>query len=256
MKLHFRALGSGPPLVILHGLLGSLDNWVTVAQKLATHFQVFLLDLRNHGQSPHADAFAYEDLVGDVQQFLSEHRIPATHLLGHSMGGKVAMRFAQLHEAVLNRLVVVDMSPREYPPQFDALLDAMHALRLTDFQRRDEVEQALAADVTDQRVRQFLLKNLGRGATGRLYWKPNLGVIRAHYGAVRSRLPVVKAVARPTLFIRGGESDYVCDTDRQLIGEMFTNVSLEMIPGVGHWVHADAPEEFVGLVRDFLLRET
>lgn len=255
MQLHFRAFGAGPPLVILHGLLGSLDNWVPVAQKLAAHFQVFLVDLRNHGQSPHAEAFDYDVLAEDVRQFLMDQHLPATHLLGHSMGGKVAIRFAQLHPEVLRRLVVVDMSPREYPPRFDTLLDAMHALDLTGFQRRDEVDRALAAAVADTTVRQFLLKNLGRDAAGRLQWKPNLGVIRANYRNLRAALPTATPVTRPALFIRGGDSDYIHDEDLRLIRERFSLATFETIAGAGHWVHAEAPEELREIVTEFLLRE-
>jgi esterase len=255
MKLHSRAFGDGPPLVILHGLLGSLDNWVPMAQKLAENFRVLLLDLRNHGRSPHAEVFNYDAMAGDVRRFLSGERINATHLLGHSMGAKVAMRFAQLHPGAVDKLVVVDMSPREYPPRFDTLLDAMHVLDLGLYQRRDEVDRALRVSVPDKTLRQFLLKNLGRDEAGRLFWKPNLASLRANYANVRGALPTATRFDGPTLFIRGENSDYIRNSDPPRILEMFPRATWQTIHGAGHWVHADAPDGFAEIVSEFLLRE-
>lgn len=256
MKLHFRAFGEGLPLVILHGLLGSLDNWVPVAQKLAAHFRVVLPDLRNHGRSPHAAEFGYDVMADDVGRFLSDQSIHAAHLLGHSMGAKVAMRFAQLHPKAVQRLVVVDMSPREYPPRYDTLLDAMHALEVGRFQRRDEVDLILKATVPDKSVRQFLLKNLGRDGAGRLFWKPNLAAIRSNYANVRSALPSAIGFDGPTLFIRGEASDYVTDEDLPAIRALFPKAILETISVAGHWVHADAPEQLIAVIAQFLLAKT
>jgi esterase len=256
MKLHFRALGDGPPLVILHGLLGSLDNWVPVAQKLAAHFQVLLPDLRNHGHSPHSEEFSYEVMAEDVRQFLVQRGIAAAHLLGHSMGAKVAMRFAQLHPTAVRRLVVVDMSPRAYPARHDTLLDAMHALDLGQFHRRDEVDAALREAVADRAVRQLVVKNLGRDGAGRLVWKPNVTSLRANYGNVRDELPGTVRYDGPALFIRGEKSDYILDDDRGLILELFPRAAVEMVAGAGHWVHADAPDRLAEVVAQFLLGET
>jgi esterase len=256
MKLHFRALGTGPPLIILHGLLGSLDNWVPVAQKLAAHFRVHLLDLRNHGRSPHAAEFDYDVMAADVRRFLDDQRIAPTHLLGHSMGAKVAMRVAQLHPDALSRLVVVDMSPREYPARFDTLLDAMHALDVGDCHRRAEVDAILKDAVTDKTVRQFLLKNLGRDGAGRLFWKPNLASIRDNYATVRGALPATPGFDGPTLFLRGEHSDYVRADDLPAIQALFPRATVETIAGAGHWVHADAPEALTDAVLEFLLRKT
>ena len=256
MKLHFRAIGAGPPLVILHGLLGSLDNWVPVAQSLAVHFHVQVLDLRNHGHSPHAVEFDYDVMAEDVRHFLRDRALKATHLLGHSMGAKIAMRFAQVHPDLVSRLVVVDMSPREYPARFDTLLDAMHALDVGRFQKREEVDVVLKGAVPDKSVRQFLLKNLGRDNTGRLFWKPNLPAIRANYSKVRSALPVNASFAGPTLFVRGELSDYVRNEDLPAIHALFPNATIETIAGAGHWVHADAPAIFTEVVSEFLLAKT
>ena len=256
MKLHFRALGSGPPLVILHGPLGSLDNWMPMAQVFAAQFHVHLLDLRNHGQSPHAPEFDYEVMARDLSAFLDAYSLAPTHLLGHSMGGKAAMRFAQLHPHAVRKLVVVDMSPRAYPVQFEPLLDAMLGLELGSFQRREEVDSALQAAVPERVVRQFLLKNLGRDQSGRFHWKPNLASIRANYDHVRGALPADASFTGPALFVRGENSGYVRDEDMAEIRMMFPTVRFETIRGAGHWVHADAPGLLARAVIDFLSAKT
>ena len=256
MKLHFRALGSGPPLVILHGLLGSLDNWVPVAQKLAEPFHIFLVDLRNHGHSPHAEEFGYDDMAHDLERFFNQHGLAKAHVLGHSMGGKVAMRFAQRSPGMLNKLVVVDIAPRGYPARYGGLMDVMLALDLSSFQRRDEVDGALSADIPDKTFRQFLLKNIGRDASGRLFWKPNLKSIRANYDAVRGSFPHDVTCNCTALFLRGEKSNYIQASDATLIHRLFPAARIETIPDAGHWVHANAPDKVVEAVTSFLLAET
>ena len=256
MNLHFRALGSGSPLVILHGLLGSLDNWMPVAQKLAAHFSVFLVDLRNHGHSPHAEKFGYDEMAEDLREFLNQQHLEQTHVLGHSMGGKVAMRFAQLHPSMVNKLVVVDIAPRSYPSRYSGLMDAMLAVDLSGFQRRDEVDTALSSTIPDTALRQFLLKNLGRNASGGLFWKPNLKSIRANYDAVRGSFPSHIRCDCPALFIRGEKSNYIQENDVALIHQVFPKAQFETIPGAGHWVHANAPDQVAASVTSFLLAES
>jgi esterase len=255
MNLHFRAVGSGSPLVILHGLLGSLDNWSPIAHALAPHFRVFLVDLRNHGQSPHAPEFGYDEMVEDLREFLNQQRIEKAHVLGHSMGGKVAMRFAQLHPNMLNKLVVVDIAPREYPSRYAGLMDAMLAVDLAGFQRRDEVDQVLSSTVPDKSLRQFLLKNLGRHEAGHLFWKPDLKSIRANYDSIRQGLPEATCHC-PALFIRGEQSDYLQPDDLTAIQQLFPFARIETIPGAGHWVHANAPERVMEVVTQFLFAES
>lgn len=255
MKLNFRAFGSGPPLLVLHGLLGSLDNWVPQAQQLSSQFQVFLLDLRNHGRSPHAADFNYEVLTADLAEFLRDQNINRANVLGHSLGGKAAMRFAQFHPRSVDKLIVVDMAPREYAPRYDKILEVMYALDLSRLQQRAEVDAALIGVAPDKIIRQFLLKNIGRDETGRLSWKPNVASLRANYPNLRSALPGGGVFAGPTLFIRGGKSDHIRDKDYPLIRQMFPVAKFETIPTAGHWVHAEAPAEFLRIVSEFLLAE-
>ena len=253
MKLNFHVLGNGPPLIILHGLLGSLDNWIPLASTLAVDCSVFVLDLRNHGRSPHANEFDYEVMAADVADFIRDHNLGPVKLLGHSMGGKTAMRFAQLHPDSVEKLVVADMAPRAYPPHHAALLDALLALDLKSFRRRDEMDVALAATVPEKTMRQFLLKNLGRDATGAFCWKPNLRAIRENYPGLNAALPAGRRYAGPTMFVRGGESAYVTDADFTDARGSFPQAELRTIAGAGHWVHADAPADFARILRDFLM---
>jgi esterase len=252
MKLNFHVGGAGPPLVILHGLLGSLDNWIPQANLLADNYSVFALDLRNHGRSPHAAEFNHDVMAADLAEFVATQNLGPIHLLGHSLGGKVAMRFAQLHPARVQKLVVADMAPREYPPRYAEMLAAMLALDLRQFQQRSEVDVALQAVAPDQMVRQFLLKNLGRDTAGGLGWKPNLPAIHANYARIRSALPVTPPFHGPTLFLRGDQSDYVRDSDRELVTQMFPQAKLETLAGAGHWLHAEAPQEFNRKLVEFL----
>jgi esterase len=256
MKLHHHVVGSGPALLILHGLLGSLDNWMPHAQRLSSQFQVSLLDLRNHGRSPHADEFTYNLMAADVAEFIRDKKLGPIHLIGHSMGGKVAMRFAQLHPELMQKLIVVDMSPREHPPRYAEILAAMHALDLHQFQQRNEVEAALLPIVPDKNIRQFLLKNLGRDEAGKLRWKPNVAALRANYHHIRSAVPPEIPFGGPTLFVRGGKSDYIGEPDVTLIRQMFPQAKLETIATAGHWVHAEAPEDFIQTITGFLSAKT
>lgn len=255
MTLNFHLVGNGPPLLILHGLLGSLDNWAPLANVLAVNYSVFALDLRNHGRSPHDDEFNYDVMAADVAKFIQAQNLGPVHLLGHSMGGKVAMRFAQLHSRLVQKLIVADMAPREYPPRYAEMLDAMAALDLQRFQQRPEVDGALQSVAPDPLIRQFLLKNLGRDGNGGLCWKPNVSAIRANYHQIRSALPVTPPFAGPTLFLRGGKSDYVRDADWEVVTKMFPQAKLTTIAAAGHWLHAEAPQEFLQIVIEFLTGE-
>lgn len=252
MKLNFHVVGNGPPLLILHGLLGSLDNWIPQAMMLAVDFSVFALDLRNHGRSPHDAEFNYDVMAADVAEFIHDHNLDAVHLLGHSMGGKVAMRFAQLHPQLTRKLIVADMAPREYPPRYAKVLDALRALDLSRLQQRAEAEAALLSVAPEKSLRQFLLKNIGRDDAGRMRWKPNVASLAANYHHVRAALPVALPFTGPTLFIRGGKSDYLRDADWPLAQQLFPAAELETLPAAGHWLHAEAPAEFLRFVTAFL----
>jgi pimeloyl-ACP methyl ester carboxylesterase len=252
MKLHYRSMGDGFPLIVLHGLLGSLDNWQPLGRHFAAHFKVFAVDLRNHGQSPHHDDVSYDAMTADLDEFMRTHELTRAHLLGHSMGGKVAMQFALRHPNRVETLVVVDISPRAYPTSHKGTLGALLTLDLHKFQRREQLDAALAKSVDNTEVRQFLLKNVARDAHGGFRWKANIRGLWENYErltvAVTSEMPC----DRPALFLRGADSDYVPAADNDLIQRLFPRAEFCVIAGAGHWVHADQPEAVFVAVLKFL----
>jgi esterase len=252
MKLHFRTLGEGSPLIVLHGLLGSLDNWQPLARRFAAHFKVFAVDLRNHGQSPHSDDVSYEAMASDLEEFIRAHRLPHAHLLGHSMGGKVAMQFALRHPDRLEKLVVVDISPRAYPPRHRRTLTTLLALDLHQFQRREQLDAELAKSVDNAEVRQFLLKNAGREPHGGFRWKANIRALWESYQQLTVAVTSETPCHRPALFLRGEKSEYIPAEDNELIRQLFPRAEFCTIAGAGHWVHADQPEAVFARVQKFL----
>jgi esterase len=252
MPLHFKQLGHGEPLVLLHGLFGSADNWFGVAPKLAEKFHVFIPDLRNHGQSPHYDVMDYPLMAADLGKFFAAQKIESAHVIGHSMGGKVAMQFALDFPGRVKKLVVVDMAPRAYKRAHDYIFDALLALDLAQFQSRGEIEEVLAPKIPSLNLRRFLLKNLGRDDAGRFVWKMNLHGVAENYLRLGEVLGERPPFTGPCLFIRAGKSDYIKATDEAEIRQRFPAARIETIPTAGHWVHADAPAEFLRLVLEFL----
>lgn len=252
MQLHFQTVGTGFPLLILHGLFGSLDNWQPISRKLGGHFQVFALDLRNHGRSPHSDDFNYAVMADDLREFMEQRRLPRVHVLGHSMGGKAAMHFALLHPMLVGRLVVVDIAPRAYAPAHLALFEAMLALDLGSFRERHEIDAALASAVPENAVRQFLLKNVGRDEAGAFRWKLNLPAIYRNYPGLNEAIKPVREFTGPTLFLKGERSDYIGDMDVTLITRLFPKAQITPISQSGHWVHADQPEKLTEMVVRFI----
>ncbi len=252
MLLHFQPLGRGEPLVLLHGLFGSSDNWLGVAPTLAEKFHVLIPDLRNHGRSPHRAAMDYPLMAADVDRFFAAQGLESAQVIGHSMGGKVAMQFALDFPARVKKLVVVDMAPRAYAPAHAAMLAALLALDLSRFPSRLQLEAALAPEIPSLSLRRFLLKNLGRDASGRFVWKMNLRGVAENYSRLGAALNSRTAFARPALFLRGGRSDYITAADEVEIRRLFPAAQIKTIPAASHWVHADAPQEFSRLVLDFI----
>ncbi len=252
MQLHCKQLGQGEPLVLLHGLFGQADNWFGVAPKLAEKFRVIALDLRNHGNSPHHPEMDYPLMAADVDRFFATHKLESAHVIGHSMGGKVAMQLALDFPARVQKLVVVDMAPRAYQRMHDPIFEALLALDLAAFQTRQQIEAALAPEISSLNLRRFLLKNLGRDEHGRFVWKMNLRGVAENYGRLGEVLTSKEPFPKPTLFIRGAKSDYINATDALEIKNYFPAAQIATIEAAKHWVHADAPEEFVRLVREFL----
>jgi pimeloyl-ACP methyl ester carboxylesterase len=254
MNLHFEVVGEGRAVVILHGLLGSADNWRSMSRRLGAHYQVFALDLRNHGRSPHSDILDYDVMAADVREFTEQQALRRIILLGHSVGGKVAMQFAVEYSQQVDRLIVVDIAPKAYEPSQRYLLKAMQSLDLSCYKSFADVNAALAPEVSSESLRQFLIKNLARDENGRLRWKLHLEAIDRNYDKLLRGLGVERSFNKPTLFIRGGRSNYIGDDDAPLIRQMFPQAEIVTLPEAGHWVHVDLAEEFFQTVVNFLNR--
>ena len=252
MELHYERYGQGHPLIILHGLFGSLENWRTLSKTFAQSFAVFALDQRNHGHSPHSEVFNYYAMMEDVREFIQRHELIPAHVLGHSMGGKVAMQFAVTYPDMVDKLVIVDIAPKVYPPGHDDVFAGLYALNLTTLRSRQEAEVGLALHLPDLSLRQFLLKNLEREDSGSFRWRINLDGIHRNYHEMLKTFAASRQFPKPTLFIRGADSGYIRDNDLFTIRDIFPAAQLTTIPNTGHWVHAEAPQEFAGIVSSFL----
>lgn len=255
MKLFFRELGHGQPLIILHGLMGSSDNWLTQAKMLADHYHIYMVDQRNHGKSPHSDEFDYKVLAADIKEFIVEHALQKPIVLGHSMGGKAAMNFAVVNPTLLDKLIVVDIAPKNYPVKHDSIVEGLKAIPIDTLQSRNEADTILSQFVPEPDVRQFLLKNLLRKAEGGFTWKINLSVIDINLELIGEGMQYSGTFEGPTLFVRGEKSNYVNDEDRAVIKSLFPNSTL-ITMDTGHWVQAEKPQEFVDVVKNFLNNTT
>ncbi|GAB2532428.1 alpha/beta fold hydrolase [Spirosoma aerophilum] len=254
MKLFFRQTGeTGPAIVILHGLFGSSDNWLTISKTIAAlGYRVFLIDQRNHGQSPRADDQDYQNMAADLHEFLIDHQIEQPILVGHSMGGKTVMQYAMSYPHSFDKLVVVDIAPKFYPIHHAELIRGLKAINLLGIKSRTEADAVLQAYEPILSVRQFLLKNLYRNDQGVFDWRLNIPVIERELHGIGEELTNPSIVNDPTLFIRGSESPYILDEDIPNIKRIFPNARIETIQGVGHWVQAEKPAEFVDMLMTFI----
>jgi pimeloyl-ACP methyl ester carboxylesterase len=251
MKLFFRELGQGQPFIILHGLMGSSDNWLTQAKILADQYHIYMVDQRNHGQSSHSDEFDYRVLANDLKDFITTHKLDNPIVLGHSMGGKAAMNFAVSNPDMLDRLIVVDIAPKDYPVHHDSIVEGLKAIPINTLQSRNQADEILSQYVPEADVRQFLLKNLSRKPEGGFSWKINLPVIDKSLEEIGAGLQFPGTFNKPALFVRGARSRYVKDEDRARIKELFPQSTM-ITMDTGHWVQAEKPQEFVEVVKNFL----
>lgn len=252
MELNYSVFGQGQALTILHGLLGMSDNWVGLAKQFAQNYKVILPDLRNHGRSGHSPTFSYMAMCDDVDELLYSENIPSTYLMGHSMGGKVAMQFALDNPQMVEKLIVVDISPNAYQRTLHPLIEAMLSTRPENFSLRSEVESALSEKIKDPRVLNFLLKNLQRTNQNKLVWKTNIPVLHQNTDEILREINAPEPFTKPVLFIKGSHSDYIQKGHEALIFQLFPNASIQTIENASHWTHADQPEVFTQMVFDFL----
>ncbi|HZX61817.1 MAG TPA: alpha/beta fold hydrolase [Bacteroidales bacterium] len=255
MKLFFRRMGQGNPVVILHGLLGLSDNWVTFGRQLALDFEVFIPDLRNHGQSPHDPVFNFPALVEDLHELIKDQGLKKVNLIGHSLGGKTAMLFALEYPDLLDKLVVVDIALRKYSPNLEhqMLIDAMMEVDFSSALSRSDVDRQLEQNVHSLKLRQFLLKNIYWKDKETLGWRVNLPILKESLPRMLEGITTDKKFTNPVLLVRGGLSDFVTDADLPAMVKQFPRTSVKTLANASHWVHADTPGEFYILVREFLL---
>lgn len=254
MSLNYKVSGTGPPLIILHGFLGSLDNWQTHARSLSDMATVYIVDARNHGRSPHYPEHNYALMAEDLNAFMDEHGLTKASLLGHSMGGKAVMEFANRYPEKIEKLIVADISPRQYNWNYDSVFEALHNVKLDQVTNRNDAEEMLREVMKEDSMVQFLLKSLDRNPDGTYQWKMNLEVLYNNFDEVIKGIELKGTYHFPTLVIRGGNSKYVLEDDIAQYKQHFTELEIVTLDNAGHWLHAEAPKAFLEAVRNFLAK--
>jgi len=252
MLLHSTIIGKGEPLLILHGYFGMSDNWRGLGLKFAENNEVHLIDQRNHGRSFHNDDFDYELLVEDLYHYIEHHKLENVNIIGHSMGGKVAMLFAVTFPELVKKLVIADISPKYYKPHHAIILEGLNTVDFSIQNTRKKVEELLKIYIREPEVLQFLLKNV--------YWKEkevldfrfNLSSLTINNSEVGVALPSFTHFDNPTLFLSGENSDYIKKEEIHLIEAHFSNFQIVTVKNAGHWLHSENPEQFFAEVSAFL----
>ncbi|SDX77907.1 Pimeloyl-ACP methyl ester carboxylesterase [Flavobacterium degerlachei] len=251
--LYSKIEGAGKPLLILHGFLGMLDNWKTLGTQFSTEgFQVHMLDLRNHGRSVQSEEFSYEIMAKDIYDYCQANNLENVDIIGHSMGGKTAMLFATTYPEMVDKLIIADIGPKFYPQHHQSILAGLNAVDFSKKPGRSEVEAILSEYITDFGTRQFLMKSLYWQEPGQLAYRFNLSVFNKKMDEIGVALPEAAIFNNPTLFIRGGNSNYILDSDFENIKKHFPDSKIETIPNAGHWLHAENPKMFHELAISFL----
>jgi esterase len=251
VKLNFVRKGRGRPLVALHGLFGSSNNWAPLAAALEASFDLILPDLRNHGRSPHAAEASLESMSADVLELMDALDLGRVFLLGHSLGGRVAMRLALDFPGRVERLLVADMGPKEIAPLYPEIFEALAGLNLGALSSRAQADALLKQALPDPALRAFLLTNLSRDEGGKFAWKMNLEALKAAGENLRSQIKAPAPFRGPALFLRGENSNYVGESDLKGIQLLFPAARIETLAGAGHWLHADQPKKFAAAVSAF-----
>lgn len=255
MNLYSKVIGEGSPLLILHGLFGSGDNWFTLAKQLGEHYTVYLIDLRNHGQSPHSNEWNYKVMADDVEEFCNTHQLNKVYLAGHSMGGKTAMKMSEMYPERIRKMMVIDIAPKYYKPHHQTILEALCSLDFNILKSRKEADEHIQKYINDFGTRQFLLKNLYWVNDNHLGWRFNLPVIFRDIENVGEATPhnTETQINIPTLFVRGEKSNYITSTDEELIKSIYPKSQLINIPNSGHWVHAENPQALFNAFTTFFV---
>ena len=251
MQLNYKLMGQGPVVIIMHGLFGSLENLNIIAKALSHNYTVINVDLRNHGSSFHSESMSYENMANDILSLFNILDITKAHIVGHSMGGKVAMQFTTLYSDMVDKLVVLDIAPVTYHSRHDNVIDALNAVDNANVSTRSEADILMKPYLNEVGVRQFLLKSLVKAEQG-YQWKFNLDGITENYHHIISNINGSDACYNSTLFIKGSQSDYILPEHRDSIVSLFPNSKAKVIHGAGHWLHAEKPEAVNRSIIDFL----
>ncbi len=251
--LHSTIKGEGDPLLILHGYFGMGDNWKSLGNRFSETYEVHLIDQRNHGRSFHEELFNYEVMVEDLYNYIEYHQLESVHLIGHSMGGKTAMLFAVTYPELVDKLIIVDITPRRYEPHHNAILAGLNAIDFSIQNSRVLVDQKLSEFISETGVRQFLLKNVFWKEKGQLAYRFNLDSLTANNSEVGEALPSFTVFEKETLFLKGANSDYITEDEVPIIAAHFLNSNIVEIKNAGHWLHAENPIEFYEEVCRFLI---
>jgi pimeloyl-ACP methyl ester carboxylesterase len=255
MKLNYKVFGDGEPIIILHGLFGMLDNWLTIGKRLSDQNMVLLLDLPNHGRSPVLDPHTYPLLAEVIRNFMVDHMLYNTHLIGHSMGGKIAMQMALDYPELVNKLVIVDMAPRAYSGKHNYVIRTMFDMNVDQLKSRKEAIALLNEKLDNDAVIQFLLKNLKHHRNGGYKWKFNLEILNRDYHHIIKAISAKEPFEKDTLFLRGSDSNYIhLLNDIPLIRELFPYSEIVTVEEAGHWLHADQPLLLIEILHEFFAR--
>lgn len=264
MALHYKQMGSGPALIILHGLYGSGDNWFNIGKELSNYFTVYLVDQRNHGRSPHYASLTYQEMADDLDQLINTLQLNSFSLIGHSMGGKTAMTYTLQHGSKVDKLINVDISPFSYDDVesfsqqksfHQNIIERFTSAPITKAQSRTEIENHFSEKIKSTQILRFLLKNLTRNNNGEFIWRLNVNAISNNLNNVIDAAPPVKMGAQSyanTLFIYGGKSPYINNDDMEAIKDIFPNSKFIQYKDSGHWLHSEETDRFISDTKAFL----
>ncbi len=251
MKLYYQKIGKGQPVLILHGLLGSGDNWITMARKLSEKYEVYLVDIRNHGRSPHDEIHSYKSVVEDIEELILSENINNIHIVGHSMGGKAAMLYTAFYPEKTRTLTVIDIAPdgynikQQFKIQEDSnlfILNSMLSTDLANAKSRTEIDNYLSGYITNITIRQFIMKNLQRNSDKTFSWKPNIPVLIKFLPEIMGPIDINPIDNIPVLFLKGELSGYISENHIRSVFDFFPEAKIITVPGAGHWIHSDKPD--------------
>lgn len=254
MNLFSRNFGEGEPLIILHGLYGMSDNWLNIAKKFSDNYTVYIPDLRNHGQSPHSREISYPAMADDINEFILKYSIENPVIIGHSMGGKVAMQYVLNHKNNIKALIIADIAPSKYEPRHTHIntMQAMLSVNPEEYSKYSDIEAKLAQSIESKQILNFILKNLKKNSNGKLMWKLNIKAISENYYKLGAAIFSDNVFIGKSLFIKAEKSEYLKAEQYSYIFKIFPNAEIKIMPGVSHWLHAENPDLFVDIINTFL----